>query len=92
VVAVHLDQNSDNQPHSPASAGFMTNLQAVLAEVAHPSPMWYCYTYLTEEDHFREMNTVLGELVSEPFPTRTTIYAQLPPGMLVEIDTLAVVE
>jgi hypothetical protein len=28
--------------------------------------------------------------VGEPFPARTTVYMQLPPGLLVEIDALAV--
>jgi enamine deaminase RidA (YjgF/YER057c/UK114 family) len=50
------------------------------------------HVYLTEEGHFREMNTVLYEFLTEPFPARTTVYTQLPPDMLVEVDALAVVE
>jgi enamine deaminase RidA (YjgF/YER057c/UK114 family) len=50
------------------------------------------HVHLTEEGHFREMNSVLSEFLMEPFPARTTVYTQLPSGMLVEIDALAVVE
>jgi hypothetical protein len=38
------------------------------------------------------MNTVLSEFLTEPFPARTTVYTKLPPGMLVEVDAIAVVE
>jgi enamine deaminase RidA (YjgF/YER057c/UK114 family) len=48
--------------------------------------------YLTEEGHFREMNAVSKEFLTEPFPARTVVYTQLPPSMLVEVDALAVVE
>ena len=50
------------------------------------------HIFLTEEGHCREMNAVLDKFLSEPFPARTTVYVELPPGMLVEIDALAVVE
>jgi 2-iminobutanoate/2-iminopropanoate deaminase len=71
----------------------MTNLQAVLKQAgASFADVVLLHVYLTEEAHFREMNTVFGEFLSEPFPARTTVYVQLPPGMLVEIDALAVVE
>lgn len=48
--------------------------------------------YLTDVDHFAEMNAAYAELLSEPFPARTTVYVGLPAGLLVEIDALAVVE
>jgi enamine deaminase RidA (YjgF/YER057c/UK114 family) len=71
----------------------MTNLQAVLIQAgASFADVVLLHVYLTEEAHFREMNTVFGEFLSEPFPDRTTVYVQLSPGMLVEIDALAVVE
>ncbi|MDQ2790406.1 MAG: RidA family protein [Actinomycetota bacterium] len=50
------------------------------------------HAYLTEEGHRRELNSVLGEFVPEQFPVRTTVYVKLPPGMIVEVDALAVVE
>ncbi|HEY8373502.1 MAG TPA: Rid family detoxifying hydrolase [Pseudonocardiaceae bacterium] len=46
--------------------------------------------YLTDPAHFAEMNEAYGEFVREPFPARTTVYVGLPPGLLVEIDALAV--
>jgi enamine deaminase RidA (YjgF/YER057c/UK114 family) len=38
------------------------------------------------------MNEVYAKFVGEPFPCRTTVFVGLPPGMLVEIDVLAVVD
>ena len=71
----------------------MTNLQAVLEEAGSSlADVVMLHIYLTEEGHFREMNSVLGKFLSEPFPARTTVYVGLSPGMLVEIDALAVVE
>lgn len=71
----------------------MTNLQAVLKEAgASFADVVMLRAYLTEEGHFREMNTVLEKFLSKPYPARTVVYVELPPDMLVEIDALAVVE
>jgi reactive intermediate/imine deaminase len=71
----------------------MTNVQALLKEAgASFADVVMLHVYLTEEGHFREMNTVFNEFLTEPFPARTTVYSLLPPGMLVEVDALAVIE
>lgn len=71
----------------------MTNVQELLKEAgATFADVVMLHVYLTEEGHFREMNSVLSEFLAEPFPARTTVYAELPPGLLVEVDALAVVE
>jgi 2-iminobutanoate/2-iminopropanoate deaminase len=46
--------------------------------------------YLTDTAHFAELNDAYREFLSEPYPARTTVYVGLPPGVLVEIDALAV--
>ncbi|MFV0252691.1 MAG: RidA family protein [Beutenbergiaceae bacterium] len=52
--------------------------------------------FLTEREHFAEMNQVYGDYVTQHcpsgvYPTRTTVFVTLPhPDMLVEIDGLAV--
>jgi reactive intermediate/imine deaminase len=46
--------------------------------------------FLTDTGHFAEMNAVYAEMLHEPYPSRTTVYVGLPPGLLVEIDALAV--
>ncbi|MGW4436578.1 RidA family protein [Streptomyces sp. NPDC004596] len=51
--------------------------------------------YLTDVDHFAEMNdiynTYFGEQnLTQPPAARTTVYVGLPPGLLIEIDALAV--
>jgi enamine deaminase RidA (YjgF/YER057c/UK114 family) len=48
--------------------------------------------FLTEVDHFSAMNEVYKEFFTDPYPARSTIYVGLPPGLLVEIDALAVVD
>lgn len=48
--------------------------------------------YLTDIAHFAEMNEVYREFLVEPYPARTTVYVGLPPGLLVEIDALAVLD
>jgi 2-iminobutanoate/2-iminopropanoate deaminase len=71
----------------------MTNIQELLKEAdVSFADVILLHVYLTEEGHFREMNNVLSEFLIEPFPARTTVYTQLSPGMLVQIDALAVIE
>ncbi len=71
----------------------MANIQELLKEAGCSfADVVMLHVYLTEESHFRKMNSVLSDFLMEPFPARTTVYAQLPTGMLVEIDALAVVE
>ncbi|MGI5157974.1 RidA family protein [Microbispora sp. CA-102843] len=48
--------------------------------------------YLTDPAHLAEMNEAYAAAVGEPFPARTTVYMQLPPGLLVEVDALAVLD
>ncbi|MEV4806213.1 RidA family protein [Nonomuraea sp. NPDC049421] len=39
-----------------------------------------------------EMNEAYEPIVEAPFPARITVSVQLPPGLLVEIDALAVLD
>jgi 2-iminobutanoate/2-iminopropanoate deaminase len=48
--------------------------------------------YLTDTTHFAEFNETYNQLVSEPYPARTTVYVGLPAGLLVEVDALAVLD
>jgi enamine deaminase RidA (YjgF/YER057c/UK114 family) len=48
--------------------------------------------YLADLEYFAPMNDVYQEFVQEPYPGRTTVFVGLAPGILVEIDALAVVE
>nr|WP_244202713.1 RidA family protein [Streptomyces rhizosphaericus] len=38
------------------------------------------------------MNEAYTAAVGKPFPARTTVYMQLPPGVLVEVDALAALD
>jgi 2-iminobutanoate/2-iminopropanoate deaminase len=46
--------------------------------------------FLTDPSQFAVMNEAYAEFFDDPYPARTTVYVTLPPGMLVEIDALAV--
>lgn len=69
----------------------MANVTAVLdASGASFDDVLMVRAYLTDVDHFAAFNEVYGTFVNEPFPARTTVYVGLPPGMLIEVDVLAV--
>jgi len=47
--------------------------------------------FLADLDDFGEMNEIYKEYLTEPYPARTTVQAILPPGMLIEVDCIAVI-
>lgn len=46
--------------------------------------------FLSTLGDFGAMNEVYGTIFNEPYPTRTTVGVELPPGLKVEITVLAV--
>ena len=49
--------------------------------------------FMTDMDAFGEMNEVYEEFMSEPYPARTAVKAEMAnPDILVEIDVIAAVE
>lgn len=70
----------------------LTNVSAVLAAAgASLDNVLMVRVYLTAVEHFAEMNAVYEEYFRSPRPARTTVFVGLAPGMLVEIDALAVI-
>jgi reactive intermediate/imine deaminase len=68
----------------------LENLRNVLTEAqASFSDVVMVRVYLTELEHFSEMNKVYSEVLPEPYPARTTVFTGLGPGMLIEVDALA---
>ncbi len=71
----------------------LRNLQYVLEAAG---AMWddvvSMRVFVTDHSEFAEMNTAYGEVFSEPFPARTTVFCRLAPGMKVEIDAVAMVD
>lgn len=47
--------------------------------------------FLADLGDFPEMNQIYKEYLAEPYPARTTVQVVLPPGMLIEVDAIAVV-
>ncbi|MEG3630539.1 RidA family protein [Streptomyces poriticola] len=74
----------------------LANVKAVLEEGgAGWDDVMMIRVYLTDVDHFAEMNEVYDAYFAEqgltgPPAARTTVYVGLPAGLLVEIDALAV--
>lgn len=65
-------------------------LDVLAAAGASESDVVMVRVYLTDVAHFAEMNAVYAEVFAEPLPARTTVYVGLPPGLLVEVDAMAV--
>ncbi|HEX3782303.1 MAG TPA: Rid family detoxifying hydrolase [Pseudonocardiaceae bacterium] len=69
------------------------NLNAVLAAAGSSlDDVVMLRVYLTDSGHFAEFNEVFNAIVGEPYAARTTVYVGLAPGLLVEIDALAVLD
>ncbi|MBT2493496.1 RidA family protein [Streptomyces sp. ISL-96] len=70
------------------------NVKAILEEGgASWDDVMMMRVYLTDTDHFAEMNAIYNECFSglKAVPAaRTTVYVGLPKGLLIEIDALAV--
>lgn len=72
----------------------LSNIQAVL-EAAGTSMdnVVRAGVFLTDMDAFGEMNEVYGEYMTEPYPARTAIKAEMAsPAIDVEIDVVAAIE
>jgi enamine deaminase RidA (YjgF/YER057c/UK114 family) len=93
----------EGQPPTPAGPTLraqtlqtLANVRAVLEEGgATWDDVMMIRIYLTDVDHFAEMNEIYDQYFEEqgltqPPAARTTVYVGLPAGLLVEIDALAV--
>jgi 2-iminobutanoate/2-iminopropanoate deaminase len=47
--------------------------------------------FLVDLGDFADYNEVYTEFFAEPYPARTTVGAKLPPGLLVEIEAVALI-
>jgi reactive intermediate/imine deaminase len=74
----------------------LANVKAILEEGgAGWDDVMMLRVYLTDVDHFAEMNDLYNtyfEGLTAPPAARTTVYVGLPPGLLIEIDALAVLD
>ncbi|MCF3172410.1 RidA family protein [Streptomyces sioyaensis] len=74
----------------------LANVQAVLEEGgASWDDAMMIRVYLTDVAHFAELNEIYDAYfaqqgLQQPPAARTTVYVGLPPGLLIEIDALAV--
>jgi 2-iminobutanoate/2-iminopropanoate deaminase len=69
----------------------MDNIEAILGEAgASLQDVVKASVYLAVFSDFSEMNEVYRQRMPVPPPTRTTVGAVLPVGVLVEIDVIAV--
>lgn len=74
----------------------LDNVKAILEEGgATWDDVMMIRVYLTDVGHFAEMNALYNayferQNLTAPPAARTTVYVGLPPGLLIEIDALAV--
>lgn len=69
----------------------VNNLAAALAEAqCGLTDVVKVSVFLAEMGDFAQMNEVYAPRFREPYPVRTTVQAGLAPGVLVEIDAIAV--
>lgn len=47
--------------------------------------------FLADLSYFGEMNEIYAAYLDKPYPARTTVQAGLTPGMLIEVDCIALV-
>jgi enamine deaminase RidA (YjgF/YER057c/UK114 family) len=92
---------AEGHPPTPAGPDLRAQVLQTLANVAavleSGGATWedavMVRVYLTDTAHFAEFNAVYDEYfaaLTQPPAARTTVYVGLPPGLLVEIDALAV--
>ncbi|QYX77791.1 RidA family protein [Streptomyces akebiae] len=94
----------EGEPPTPAGPSLreqtlqtLANVQAILEEGgATWDDVMMIRVYLTDVDHFAEMNALYNEYFEQHLTTapaaRTTVYVGLPAGLLIEIDALAVLD
>ncbi|GGR28214.1 RidA family protein [Streptomyces roseolus] len=95
----------EGQPPTPAGPTLreqtlqtFANVKAILeAGGASWDDVMMMRVYLTNVDHFAEMNALYDQYFEEqdlkaPPAARTTVYVGLPKGLLIEIDALAVLD
>ncbi|MFE2306187.1 RidA family protein [Streptomyces sp. NPDC059411] len=95
----------DGQPPTPAGPTLreqtlqtLENVRSVLeAGGASWDDVMMIRVYLTDTDHFEEMNGIYGTYfeeqgLKEAPAARTTVYVGLPAGLLIEVDALAVLD
>ncbi len=72
----------------------MENIEAILNEAGTSMDnVIRAGVFLTNMDAFDELNEVYQEYLSEPYPARTAIKAEMAsPDILVEIDVIAAIE
>jgi reactive intermediate/imine deaminase len=70
-----------------ARATFANVERVIVAAGGQLSGILRVGAYLSSLDDFQEFNAIMREVLSEPYPARTTIPAALP-GFLIEIDAI----
>jgi 2-iminobutanoate/2-iminopropanoate deaminase len=78
----------------PQTRQVLENVQAILdAAGTSMDNVIRAGVFMTDMDAFGEMNEVYEEFMSEPYPARTAVRAEMAnPDILVEIDVIAAVE
>lgn len=78
----------------PQTRQVLENVEAILDEAGTSMDnVIRAGVFMTDMDAFAEMNEVYEEFMSEPYPARTAVRAEMAnPDILVEIDVVAAME
>lgn len=78
----------------PQTRQVLENVEAILtAAGSSMDDVVRAGVFMTDMDAFGEMNAVYEEFMTEPYPARTAVKAEMAnPDILVEIDVIAAVE
>jgi 2-iminobutanoate/2-iminopropanoate deaminase len=78
----------------PQTRQVLENIEAILEEAGTSmGNVVRAGVFLTDMDSFQEMNEVYEEFMSEPYPARTAVKAEMAsPEIDVEIDVIAAIE
>lgn len=89
-AGAHPDGTLDDTVGEQTAQTLRNVLAALAAAGAAETDVVSVRVYLTDVADFAAMNEAYATFFSQPYPARTTVYVGLPPGLLVEIDALAV--
>jgi enamine deaminase RidA (YjgF/YER057c/UK114 family) len=91
-ISGQVPRNLDGTGIEDQTVQSLEQIQAVLAEAGLGwQDVLMLRVFLADDKYWDGMDAAFRRVVTEPYPPRTTVSVGLGPGMLIEVDALAVV-
>lgn len=87
-----LDGTLPESIEEQAPAAFRNLIAVLAAGGAAESDVAHVRVYLKDQNDMGAVNDAFEATFSKPYPARTGIFVGLPPGILFEVDAIAVAE